>query len=62
MINIVLYTQASGEAVYVNDIPKFQNELFGAFTLADVSSATIESLEASEALVSLHHHGIPIRK
>ena len=48
-----LLQQASGEAVYVNDMPKVQNELYAAFTLADVASATIESLDASEALVSI---------
>ena len=38
--------------MFVNDIPKFQHELYAAFTLADVASATIESIDASEALVS----------
>ncbi|KAK3789287.1 hypothetical protein RRG08_001677 [Elysia crispata] len=42
--------QASGEAVFVNDMPKFQHELFAAFVLADEGSATIESIDASQAL------------
>ncbi|RUS86926.1 hypothetical protein EGW08_005331 [Elysia chlorotica] len=42
--------QVTGEAVYVNDMPKLQHELYAAFTLADVASATIESIDASEAL------------
>ncbi|GFO17413.1 xanthine dehydrogenase/oxidase [Plakobranchus ocellatus] len=42
--------QAAGEAVFVNDMPKFQNELYAVFVLADVASATIESIDASEAL------------
>uniref|UniRef100_A0A0B7B2H5 FAD-binding PCMH-type domain-containing protein n=1 Tax=Arion vulgaris TaxID=1028688 RepID=A0A0B7B2H5_9EUPU len=42
--------QASGEAQFVNDIPTFQHELFAAYVLADVSAATLESIDASEAL------------
>ncbi|XP_012937727.1 indole-3-acetaldehyde oxidase [Aplysia californica] len=42
--------QASGEAQYVNDIPTFQHELFGAFVLSDQAAATLESMDASEAL------------
>lgn len=42
--------QASGEAVFVNDIPTFQHELFAAFILSDVASATLESIDATEAL------------
>ncbi|GFR62932.1 xanthine dehydrogenase/oxidase [Elysia marginata] len=42
--------QASGEAVFVNDLPRFQRELYAVFTLADVASATIKSIDASEAL------------
>ncbi|RUS82188.1 hypothetical protein EGW08_010070, partial [Elysia chlorotica] len=42
--------QASGEAVYVNDMPKFQHELYAAFVVADEGSATIGSIDASPAL------------
>ena len=44
--------QASGEAVFVNDLPKFQHELFGALTLADVASGIIAAIDGSEVLVS----------
>ncbi|GFO17429.1 xanthine dehydrogenase/oxidase [Plakobranchus ocellatus] len=40
----------AGEAMFVDDMPKFQNELYAVFVLADVASATIESIDASEAL------------
>ncbi|KAK3789286.1 hypothetical protein RRG08_001676, partial [Elysia crispata] len=42
--------QASGEAIFVNDMPKFQHELFAAFVIADEGSATIASIDASPAL------------
>jgi len=42
--------QASGEAQYVNDIPTFQQELFGAFVITDQAAATLESMDATEAL------------
>ncbi|KAH9519993.1 hypothetical protein Btru_071425 [Bulinus truncatus] len=42
--------QASGEAVFVNDIPTYQNELCAAFVLSDVAPATLESMDTSEAL------------
>ncbi|BFZ17322.1 hypothetical protein BsWGS_20361 [Bradybaena similaris] len=42
--------QASGEAQFVNDIPKFNRELFAAFVLAGSGSATLESVDASEAV------------
>ncbi|XP_059139151.1 uncharacterized protein LOC131927492 [Physella acuta] len=42
--------QASGETVYVNDIPNFQHELYGAFVISTVASAILESIDPSEAL------------
>ncbi|GFO39127.1 aldehyde oxidase, partial [Plakobranchus ocellatus] len=42
--------QASGEAQFVNDLPKFQHELYAAFTLAEVGSAILGSIDPSEAL------------
>ncbi|KAK7112653.1 uncharacterized protein [Littorina saxatilis] len=42
--------QASGEAEYVNDIPKYKQELCGALVLTSVASATIESIDPAPAL------------
>ncbi|KAL8593330.1 hypothetical protein ACOMHN_009983 [Nucella lapillus] len=42
--------QASGEAVFVNDMPKFQHELHAAFVLSTVACACIESVDATPAL------------
>ncbi|XP_012939556.1 xanthine dehydrogenase isoform X2 [Aplysia californica] len=42
--------QASGEAIYTSDMPTFQRELFAAFVLSDVASATLDSVDTSEAL------------
>ncbi|XP_035826275.1 indole-3-acetaldehyde oxidase [Aplysia californica] len=42
--------QASGEAQFVNDIPTFQQELFGAYVLSDQASAMLDATDASEAL------------
>lgn len=37
----------------MNDIPKFHRELFAAFVLAGSGSATLESVDASEAVVCI---------
>ncbi|CAG7720323.1 unnamed protein product [Allacma fusca] len=42
--------QCSGEAEYVNDVPKQTGELSGAFVLATVANAEIKNVDASEAL------------
>ncbi len=42
-----------GEAEYVNDIPKMNGELAGAFVLTTVGNARLKSVDASEALVSI---------
>lgn len=42
--------QASGEAEYVNDMPKYRHELCGALVVSRVGSATIESIDPSPAL------------
>ncbi|CAL1529227.1 unnamed protein product [Lymnaea stagnalis] len=42
--------QASGETIYVNDIPNFQHELFAAFVTTQVASGVLESVDATEAL------------
>ncbi|XP_005094236.3 indole-3-acetaldehyde oxidase, partial [Aplysia californica] len=42
--------QASGEAVYINDIPTYQKELHAAFVISDVGPAKIAKVDASAAL------------
>ncbi|KAK7506537.1 hypothetical protein BaRGS_00002012, partial [Batillaria attramentaria] len=42
--------QASGEAEYVNDMPRYQHELCGALVMSTVGNATIESIDPSPAL------------
>lgn len=42
--------QCTGEAQYVNDIPKYQNELHAAFILGDKVHGRISSIDATEAL------------
>ncbi|KAH9519991.1 Primary amine oxidase 1, partial [Bulinus truncatus] len=50
MPKITAPLQASGEAIYVNDMPAFKNELYAAFVLSDVGPATLVSIDASDAL------------
>lgn len=42
--------QCTGEAQYINDIPKHQKELHAAFVLGDKVNGTIVNIDASEAL------------
>lgn len=49
--------QASGEAVYLNDIPKIENELYLALVLSTKAHATIIAIDASEALLLSGVHG-----
>ncbi|XP_062708362.1 xanthine dehydrogenase isoform X2 [Aedes albopictus] len=42
--------QCSGEAEYINDIPKIPNELFAAFVLATEINSRIVKIDASNAL------------
>ena len=42
--------QCTGEAQYINDIPKFQKELHAAFVLGEKVHGRIASIDASEAL------------
>ncbi|GFS12072.1 xanthine dehydrogenase/oxidase, partial [Elysia marginata] len=44
--------KASGEAVFVDDMPKYQHELYAAFVIADQASATIDSIDPSLALAT----------
>lgn len=42
--------QATGEAVYVDDMPTFQNELYAALVLSSRAHAKILNIDESEAL------------
>ncbi|ELU12941.1 hypothetical protein CAPTEDRAFT_198744 [Capitella teleta] len=42
--------QATGEAVYIDDIPKFENELYAAFVVSTKAHAELVSVDPSEAL------------
>ena len=42
--------QCTGETQYINDIPKYQNELHAAFVLGDKVNGRIVNIDASEAL------------
>uniref|UniRef100_A0A182RBN1 Xanthine dehydrogenase n=1 Tax=Anopheles funestus TaxID=62324 RepID=A0A182RBN1_ANOFN len=44
------YKQVTGEAVYCDDIPKFENELYLAFVYSTKAHAKIVSIDPSEAL------------
>ena len=44
--------QASGEAVYVDDIPRLKDELFAGFVLSSKAHAKILNIDPSEALSS----------
>lgn len=60
--------QCSGEAKYVNDMPKMHNELWAAFAVAYEVTSTIAGIDPSKALVRLFmfkecfcsNHRIPI--
>lgn len=44
------HLQASGEAEFVNDLPKYKHELCGAFVLSTVAKATVASIDPAPAL------------
>ena len=44
--------QTSGEAVFVNDMPRFAQELSAAFVLSTVARARLQSVDPTPALVS----------
>uniref|UniRef100_A0A7G3B8P1 Xanthine dehydrogenase n=1 Tax=Lutzomyia longipalpis TaxID=7200 RepID=A0A7G3B8P1_LUTLO len=44
------FKQATGEAVYCDDMPRFENELYLGFVLSTKSHAKIISIDAAEAL------------
>lgn len=45
--------QTSGEGQYVNDVPTSENAVHCAFVHTEFSSGKIESVDASDALVSI---------
>ncbi|KAF2368641.1 Xanthine dehydrogenase small subunit [Trinorchestia longiramus] len=50
--------QVTGEATYVDDVPQYSNELFGAFVLSTQAKAQIVSLDAEEALALPGVHAV----
>ncbi|CAB3227920.1 unnamed protein product [Arctia plantaginis] len=42
--------QSAGEAIYTDDMPKFPNEVFGAFVLSTVATGTIVNIDATNAM------------
>lgn len=51
------FKQATGEAVYCDDIPRFHNELYMAFVLSTEPNAIITSIDTTEALAMKGVHG-----
>lgn len=45
--------QATGEAVYMDDIPAYPDQLEAAFVLSTVGNAKLGTIDASEALVRI---------
>lgn len=50
IVHTSAFKQATGEATYLDDIPKFENELFLAMVWSTKAHAYITSIDASEAL------------
>lgn len=50
MVHTAALKQAAGEALYVDDMPHFQNELYAAVVLSTKAHARILSIDESEAL------------
>lgn len=50
IVHVSSYQQATGEAIYCDDIPHSDNELFLAFVLSSKAHAKIISIDASAAL------------
>ncbi|KRT83891.1 hypothetical protein AMK59_4880, partial [Oryctes borbonicus] len=51
VVHASAFKQASGEAIYCDDIPHFENELYLSFVVSTKAHATILSIDASEALL-----------
>ncbi|XP_071832343.1 xanthine dehydrogenase/oxidase-like isoform X2 [Apostichopus japonicus] len=50
VMHVSSFQQSTGEAIFLDDIPKYQNELFMAFVFSEKAHARIMSVEFSEAL------------
>lgn len=50
MVHASAYKQATGEAIYCDDLPKFENELYLGLVLSTKAHANIISIDESEAL------------
>ncbi|GJQ84033.1 ry [Trypoxylus dichotomus] len=50
VVHASAFKQASGEAIYCDDIPHFENELYLSFVVSTKAHATILSIDASDAL------------
>lgn len=57
IVHLSAYKQATGEAVYCDDMPKLENELYLAFVLSTRAHAKIVSIDATEALNQPGIHG-----
>ena len=53
-----LFSQATGEAEYIDDMPHAANELFGAFVLSTEAHADIVSIDTSVALALPGVHSV----
>lgn len=51
------FKQATGEAVYIDDMPRFENELYLALVLSTKAHARLVSVDASAALAMEGVHG-----
>jgi xanthine dehydrogenase molybdopterin-binding subunit B len=50
VLTLILRVQATGAAVYVDDMPKVGNEVYGALVLSTRAHAKLLSVDASPAL------------
>ncbi|CAH1102357.1 unnamed protein product [Psylliodes chrysocephalus] len=57
LVHMSAYKQATGEAIYCDDIPKFERELHAAFVLSTKAHAKILNIDESEALAVDGVHG-----
>ncbi|XP_056637903.1 xanthine dehydrogenase [Diorhabda sublineata] len=57
IVHMSAYKQATGEAVYNDDIPMFEGELYCAFVLSTKPHAKIVSIDESEAMAMEGVHG-----
>ena len=50
---INLYFQCTGEAMYVDDLPEYPDQLYGAFVKSTVANATVQTIDTTEAMVGM---------